>query len=211
MVPDTFSPDLERFALPANLSGTISPNVRNVTQLTVFVLDISRVSGSIPVELFDLPDINTIALSSASTAPLSGTVPNTLVNAPNVTSLRLDRSKVSGTLPSYLEQAPELENAYFTDSDISGTLPEFNSSNKIFDIAFKGISVSGTLPKSYKRFATNCVTIWVYETPVSPPHGMHSPYESQRLALTSSTANECNNCASLTACGCGAGEWHPTK
>ena len=156
-----------------------------------------------------------MALLSASTAPLSGTVPNTLANAQNVKTLQLARSKVSGTLPSYLEQAPNMFNVYFTDSDISGTLPNLTASNIIYELAFKGISVSGTLPASYKRFAP-CLSLWVYETPVSPPHAMHSPYKPQRMPLTwKERPQHCQLIQQLhlicLICVCGAGEWHPTK
>ena len=174
MVPDTFSPDLTRFALPGNLSGTVSPNVRHATQLENFKLDVSRVSGSIPVELFNLPAVKSIALTSTSTAPLSGTVPNTMANAQNIQTVQFTKTRVSGTVPGYFERATGIENVYFADSRISGTLPNLEASNNIYDLAFKGILASGTLPESYKRFDP-CVTLWVYETSVNPPQNLHLP------------------------------------
>ena len=83
------------------MSGSIPPELGNLTNLTYLDLEIDYLSGSIPPELGNLTNLTYLNLSNNK---LSGSIPSELGNLSNLTDLVLSTNQLSGNIP------PELGN-----------------------------------------------------------------------------------------------------
>ncbi len=123
-----------------NLSGSIPPELGNLTHLQYLYLNNNPLTGSIPSSLGDLVDLRFLGLGetqlSGSIPPelgnlsanltsldlssnqLSGSVPDTLSNLTNLVQLWLDHTQLSGSLPESLDQLTKLQVFHFHDSDL---------------------------------------------------------------------------------------------
>ncbi|KAK9071131.1 hypothetical protein SSX86_009699 [Deinandra increscens subsp. villosa] len=80
----------------AGYSGTLSPLVSQLTQLTTIDLSDNKLSGPIPTSLFSLPNLQTLNLRSNS---FSGTVPPVMPNLKSIETLDISHNLLSGNLP----------------------------------------------------------------------------------------------------------------
>ena len=88
------------------LSGTIPPELGQLTSLGFLELDDNTLSGTIPPELGQLTSLGFLNLSNNN---LSGTIPPELGNIPYLTALDLSGNNLSGTIPPELGQLTSLE------------------------------------------------------------------------------------------------------
>ena len=129
-----------------NLTGVISPELGNLTNLTWLILDWNRLSGEIPVELGNLSNLRVLRLGgfeSGGSIPaflgnltnleelnlgsnqLSGEIPAELGNLTNLTRLILDWNRLSGEIPVELGNLAKLEWLNLRANELSGSIPAF--------------------------------------------------------------------------------------
>ena len=85
----------------SKLTGTIPPELGNLSNLTSLQLNDNQLTGTIPPGLGNLSNLTILGLDSNQ---LTGTIPPGLGNLSNLTTLGLDSNQLTGTIP------PELGN-----------------------------------------------------------------------------------------------------
>ena len=150
------------------LSGSIPPELGNLTKLTYLALHNNQLSGGIPAELGNLTDLRTLSLWDNQLSggiptqlgnltnlerlylnnnQLSGSIPSQLSNLSNLESLNLGNNKLSGPIPSRLENLSNLESLYLNDNQLNGSIPlELGSLTKLQRVALYKNQLSGPIP-----------------------------------------------------------------
>lgn len=112
---------VSEIVLTANrLTGTLIPELGQLTSLKLLILDINDLSGPIPPELGNLTNLEKLILSRNE---LSGSIPATLGNLLNMKELRLDLNELSGPIPSALGNLKQMDALVLGYNNLSGTIP----------------------------------------------------------------------------------------
>ena len=103
-----------------NLSGTLPPEIGNLTHLRQLDLDDNELTGPIPPELGDLPQLRRLILGANE---LTGTIPPELGRLSQLTMLDLGRNSLRGTIPSELGSLPRLDSLLLHRNELTGPIP----------------------------------------------------------------------------------------
>ncbi len=103
-----------------NLSGTIPPELGNLSQLTRLFLSGNSLSGSIPKELGNLSQLETIGLYNN---PIDGPIPPELGNLSQLTQFSLFGNDLSGAIPRELGNLNQLESLHLQNNQLCGAVP----------------------------------------------------------------------------------------
>ncbi|MDE0474187.1 MAG: hypothetical protein OXI50_06480 [Gammaproteobacteria bacterium] len=127
-----------------NLSGTLPPELGDLTQLRRLVLDDNELTGPIPPELGQLSRLTRLDLSWNG---LSGTIPAELAALPLLDSLELWRNELSGPIPVELGSMRSLRRLSLAWNQLSGAVPpELGRLTTLADMTLSRNELTGTIP-----------------------------------------------------------------
>ncbi len=127
-----------------NLSGSIPPELGNLSNLVILQLESNQLSGTIPTELGDLTSLWSLILIRNQ---LSGTIPTELGNLTNLGSLWLYSNQLSGSIPPELGNLTNLGGLGLDFNQLSGSIP-----SELWDLTSLGYldlasnQLSGSIP-----------------------------------------------------------------
>eukprot|EP01082_Thalassiosira_pseudonana_P000083 g127.t1 g127 contig1:303470-306620(-) len=101
------------------MSGTIPVFLGSLRELQVIDLDFNNFSGSIPNEIYGLANLRQLDLNDNK---LSGTVSADIGHLTELYVLQLDHNNFSGDIPSEIGQLEHLEVGFFSYNDFKGTV-----------------------------------------------------------------------------------------
>lgn len=81
----------------------------------------NSLSGPIPVELCQLPNLRELFMSGNK---LSGEIPEEIWNMPSLTGLGLSQNLLTGSIPSSIRNAKKLKQLWLSNNLLTGTLPD---------------------------------------------------------------------------------------
>ncbi|MBV7333441.1 VCBS repeat-containing protein [Chloroflexi bacterium TSY] len=126
------------------LSGSIPPELGNLSHLQHLGLAINPMSGGIPPELGNLSNLSSLALVNSQ---LSGSIPSELGNLSNLTILALDNNQLSGSIPSELGNLSNLSRLALVNNQLSGDIPsELGNLSNLSRLALVNNQLSGSIP-----------------------------------------------------------------
>lgn len=126
------------------LSGNISPELGNLTNLQGLVLTGNLLSGSIPSTLGNLSKLQQLWLHSNQ---LSGSIPPELGNLANLQELHLNANRLSGSIPSSLGALSNLRVLRLHFNELSGSIPpSFGNLVNLVSLMLSGNRLSGSIP-----------------------------------------------------------------
>ena len=129
-----------------NLTGSIPPELGNLTKLETLYLDRNQLSGPIPSEIGSLSNLNYLALNGNQ---LTGSIPPELGNLTKLETLYLDRNQLSGPIPSQLGNLTKLEALYLNRNQLSGPIPsELGSLSNLRSLYLRDNELSGCIPNA---------------------------------------------------------------
>jgi len=139
-----------------NLSGTIPPELGNLTSLTLLNLSNNDFSGSsIPPELGNLTNLTNLSLTQSQ---LSGTIPPELGLLSNLTGFNLSSNELTGSIPTQLTNLTNVNLFLLNSNKLTGSIPpEFNNLAGSLLILIQN-QLSGTIPD-----LTNTTASLIYE------------------------------------------------
>ena len=102
------------------LSGSIPPELGNLTHLKWLILFDNQLTGSIPPELGNLTHLKWLILFDNQ---LTGSIPPELGNLTHLEWLDLDDNQLSGSIPPELGNLTHLESLGLDDNQLTGSIP----------------------------------------------------------------------------------------
>ena len=137
-------------SLPTNnLSGTIPPELQNMTALRYIDLSNNDLDGEIPGELGTLPDLVGLTLDSNN---LTGEIPPELGNLSTLRSLNLFHNQLTGEIPPELGKLELLSFISFGHNQLTGNIPpEMLDSDHLQGINLPNNQLSGTIPQGLNK------------------------------------------------------------
>jgi Leucine-rich repeat (LRR) protein len=168
--PRSFSDAVYLIALNVNhnyLTGTLDGvfNASNNVELLTLVLSDNQLSGTLPVELFRLPKLNSL---SAVSNCIQGQVPLEVCNSSLLVTLALDglssasscrdtllpglsksyiiRDSRVGTIPPCLFRMPILTTLHLSGNGLTGSIPDVPSESFLLDLSLSHNQLTGTVP-----------------------------------------------------------------
>ncbi len=151
--------NLQSLVLQGNqLNGSIPPELGNLTNLQDLWLSSTQLSGSIPPELGNLTNLEFLDLYSNQ---LSGSIPPELGNLTNLEFLLLDSNQLSGPIPPELGNLTNLQGLWLYSNQLSGSIPpELGNLSNLQRLELDGNQLSGSIPPELGNL-TNLVSLWL--------------------------------------------------
>nr|QAS62455.1 LRR receptor-like serine/threonine-protein kinase [Sedum alfredii] len=134
------------------LTGSIPKEIGNISNLTLLLLNGNKLSGSLPEELGNLKNLNRLQLDQNL---LSGPIPKSFANLNMTKHLHLNNNSFSGQLPPELSRLSGLLHLLVDNNNLSGYLPpEFSTLPKLHILQLDNNNFEGTsIPASYGSMA----------------------------------------------------------
>ncbi|KAJ1407183.1 Tetratricopeptide-like helical domain superfamily [Sesbania bispinosa] len=135
-----------------NLTGTIPKEIGNITSLKLLLLSGNKLSGSLPDELGNLSKLNRFQVDENQ---LSGLVPESFANLINVKHLHMNNNSFSGQIPSQLSNLSILLHLLLDNNNLSGSLPpEFSMLQSLAILQLDNNNFSGNgIPSTYANLS----------------------------------------------------------
>ncbi|CAN6994359.1 unnamed protein product [Brassica oleracea var. botrytis] len=150
-----------------NLTGSIPKELGDLPELEVLDLADNSLSGEIPVEIFKLKKLKTLSLNTNN---LEGVIPSELGNLTSLVELTLFDNKLGGEIPKSIGELKNLE--IFRaggNKNLRGELPwEIGNCEGLVTLGLAETSLSGKLPASIGNLK-HVRTIALYTSLLSGP------------------------------------------
>ncbi len=164
-----------------NLTGTIPPEIGNITNLTYLSLYANHLTGNVPIQLYNLSKLESLILSEneltgnipAAISNLtilkyllldvnafSGTIPSQIGKLDSLVSLVLNNNQFTGSIPPEITTLTNLENLVLSYNKFTGNIPaQIGKLSKLQYLLLYQNKLSGTLPYSLSTFQDNLYVI----------------------------------------------------
>jgi len=126
------------------LSGTLSANLAQLTELLELDLSFNAIKGSFPASLLQLTKLQRLLLWSNA---IEGGLPSAIGNLTALTELDLSFNRLSGALPAQLGNLLQLRQLFVEDNAFSGSIPTtLGQLSQLQILWLENNDFSGTLP-----------------------------------------------------------------
>ena len=134
------------------LTGVIPPEIGNLTNLIVLRLSSNQLTGEIPSEIGNMTNLTYLSLSSNQ---LSGSIPPEIGNMTNLTSLYLGNNQLTGSIPPEIGNLTNLTELYLFNNQLTGSIPsEIGSLTNLTSLGLFNNELTGSIPPQI-GFLTN--------------------------------------------------------
>ncbi len=132
-----------------NLSGSLPPEIGDLSYLSVIYFVNNSLSGEIPNEIGNLNNLDGLYLSDNE---LSGSIPLSLNDMSSLTDLWISNNNLSGNIPSEIGDMEQLRRIYAENNELSGSIPSsFGQLKKLYVLLLSGNKLNGELPEEMKN------------------------------------------------------------
>ena len=129
---------------PHGLTGSIPPQLVQLTNLTVLNLQLNDLTGPIPPELGDLIGLESLDLHGNA---LTGPIPPDLGSPSDLTWLALSSNNLTGPIPPELGGLSRLQQLHLYGNNLEGTIPpELGNLSRLQQLHLYGNNLEGTVP-----------------------------------------------------------------
>lgn len=156
----TLSPELGRLSnltimdfMWNNITGTIPKEIGNIKTLELLLLNGNQLTGSLPEELGNLVNLDRIQIDQNF---ISGPIPLSFANLDKVKHFHMNNNSLSGQIPRELARLPNLVHMLLDNNNLSGPLPpELSEIPNILILQLDNNNFGGsTIPSSYGNIST---------------------------------------------------------
>ncbi len=136
---------LERLVLFNNgLSGPVPPELGQLSRLEYLHFSRNDLSGLIPPELGQLDNLEWLVLSNNG---LSGSIPPEIGQMTNLSNFNLSGNSLSGTIPSEIGHLTNLRRLHLDGNSLSGYIPpELGKMSSLNSLILSNNALTGSLP-----------------------------------------------------------------
>ena len=140
-------------------------NTGRIIALTIFA---GNISGKIPVEVGDLPYLQTLVLRKLPN--LTGEIPSAIAKLTQLTMLRLSWTNLSGPVPSFLSKLTNLNFLDLAFNDLSGSIPPELATLKNLDaLHLDRNKLTGVIPESFGEFTGKVPDLYLSHNQLTGP------------------------------------------
>ncbi|MCO5555979.1 hypothetical protein L7F22_009523 [Adiantum nelumboides] len=138
--------------LNLNLTGTIAPDVGNLTQLVYLDFMWNNITGSIPPEVGNLSKLFLLLLNGNQ---LSGQLPEELGNLSELNRIQIDQNNISGPIPTTFQFLNKAQHFHMNNNSLSGSIPsELGRLESLVHLLLDNNDLSGELPPELSNIST---------------------------------------------------------
>ncbi|KAJ0089276.1 hypothetical protein Patl1_31607 [Pistacia atlantica] len=136
-----------------DLTGSIPKEIGNISSLLLLLLNGNRLSGSLPEELGKLSNLNRLQVDQNN---ISGTIPKSFANMTSVGHFHLNNNSIVGQLPPQLSNLSRLLHLLVDNNNLTGSLPpEYSDLPTLRILQLDNNNFSGTeIPATYGNFSS---------------------------------------------------------
>ncbi|XVE92392.1 hypothetical protein REPUB_Repub01dG0093300 [Reevesia pubescens] len=135
--------------LDMNLTGTLSPELGQLSRLIILNFMWNDISGSIPKEIGNITSLELLLLNGNH---LTGPLPEELGNLPNLDRIQIDENNISGPIPRSFANLNKTKHFHMNNNSISGQIPpELARLPYLVHFLLDNNNLSGYLPPELSR------------------------------------------------------------
>jgi len=128
------------------LTGTIPPEIGNLTNLIYLRLSSNQFTGNIPSEIGNLTNLTELWLSGNQ---LTGSIPPEIGNLTNLTELWLGGNQLTGSIPPEIGNLTNLTVLRLDDNELTGSIPpEIGNLTNLYNLRLDYNQLTGEIPES---------------------------------------------------------------
>ncbi|KAK9674205.1 hypothetical protein RND81_12G218100 [Saponaria officinalis] len=132
-----------------NLTGSLSPELGNLSHLKILDFMWNKISGSIPKEI---GKIKTLELLLVNGNQLTGPLPEELGYLPNLNRIQIDQNYISGELPKSFANLNKTKHFHMNNNSISGQIPhELSRLPSLVHFLLDNNNLTGHLPPEFSK------------------------------------------------------------
>ncbi|XVE80704.1 hypothetical protein DITRI_Ditri15bG0002200 [Diplodiscus trichospermus] len=133
-----------------NLSGTLAPELGELSYLRILDFMWNELTGSIPKEI---GHISTLRLLLLNGNKLSGSLPDELGYLSNLNRLQVDENNISGQIPKTFANMSSMRHLHLNNNSLSGQIPpELSQLSTLLHLLLDNNNLSGYLPQEFSTF-----------------------------------------------------------
>ncbi len=126
------------------LTGSIPTELGNLSNLESLLLSFNQLTGSIPTELGNLSNLQFLQLFSNQ---LTGSIPTELGNLSNLENLRLYSNQLTGSIPTELGNLSNLQFLQLFSNQLTGSIPtELGNLSNLVSLVLFSNQLTGSIP-----------------------------------------------------------------
>jgi len=150
-----------------NLSGTIPPEIGDLTNLKILNFWSNLLTGPISPEIGNLTDLSNLTLMNNV---LSGSIPSEIGNMINLQTLWLHSNNLTGSIPSSIGNLTNLESLSLYENQLSGSIPaEIGNITNLYDLNIGNNQLSGSIPPEIGNLSNSLTILSLEENNLSGP------------------------------------------
>jgi Leucine-rich repeat (LRR) protein len=141
------------------LTGSIPPEIGNLTNLTYLSLGFNQLTGEIPPEIGNLTNLTNLVLWGNQ---LTGSIPPEIGNLTNLTELYLFNNELTGSIPPEIGNLTNLINLNLRSNNLTGSIPpEIGNLTNLIGLFLYDNQLTGEIPPEIGNL-TNLTWLWLY-------------------------------------------------
>ncbi|KAH7435752.1 hypothetical protein KP509_06G078200 [Ceratopteris richardii] len=132
-----------------NITGSIPPEIGNLSKLYLLLLNGNKLTGELPPELGNLSQLNRIQIDQNN---ISGPIPSTFQFLNNAKHFHMNNNSLNGSIPPELGRLENLVHLLLDNNDLSGELPaELSNISTLLIMQLDNNHFSGSIPSNYSQ------------------------------------------------------------
>ncbi|XP_022874433.1 probable LRR receptor-like serine/threonine-protein kinase At1g06840 isoform X1 [Olea europaea var. sylvestris] len=135
-----------------NITGSIPKEIGSIKTLELLLLNGNQLTGSLPDEIGFLPNLNRIQIDQNQ---ISGSIPASFANLNNAKHFHMNNNSLSGQIPPELSRLPNLVHLLLDNNNLSGYLPpELSEMPNLLILQLDNNNFDGSeIPLSYSNMS----------------------------------------------------------
>ncbi|KAK9290115.1 hypothetical protein L1049_008279 [Liquidambar formosana] len=136
--------------LNMNLSGSLAPELGQLSELQILDFMWNELTGSIPKEIGNIASLRLLLLNGNN---LSGSLPEEFGYLSNLNRLQVDQNNISGPIPHSFANLNRVKHLHLNNNSISGQIPsELSNLSTLYHLLLDNNNLSGYLPPEFAKF-----------------------------------------------------------
>ncbi|KAK9159351.1 hypothetical protein Scep_005925 [Stephania cephalantha] len=133
--------------LNKNLSGSLSPELGQLSFLEILDFMWNKISGTIPKELGNLKSLVLLLLNGNQ---LVGPLPEELGYLPKLDRLQIDENQISGPIPESFGNLRKIQHFQLDNNNFNGTIPDsYGNMSRLIKLNLSNNDISGLIPANF--------------------------------------------------------------